>query len=55
VLAAGGVDVTSLREVRLVFDLTEAGTVVVDDLGFSNLDPAFLSADRPAGSESSRE
>lgn len=41
------IDVGALREVRLVFDRTEAGTVVVDDIGFSNLDPAFLSADRP--------
>ena len=50
----GGVDVTDLREVRLVFDRTEAGTVVVDDIGFSNLDPAFLSADLPTGPGESR-
>jgi len=42
-----GVDPATLSEIRLVFDLTEAGTVVVDDIGFSNLDPAFLRADRP--------
>ncbi|MDX1577094.1 MAG: MFS transporter [Gemmatimonadota bacterium] len=38
------VDPGSLREVRLVFDRTEAGTVVVDDIGFSQLDPAFFAA-----------
>ena len=42
-----GVDPGSLREVRLVFDLTDAGTVVVDEIGLSNLDPAFLAAERP--------
>lgn len=53
--ATGGVDVSTLRELSLVFDLTEAGTVVVDDVGFSNLDPAFLAADRPTpGAGSSR-
>jgi len=35
-------DLSTLREIRLVFDITEAGTVVVDDIGFSKLDPAFL-------------
>lgn len=34
-------DLRSLREIRLVFDLSEAGTVVVDDVGISYLDPAF--------------
>jgi len=37
-------DPTRLREVRLVFDRTEAGTVVVDDVGFSWMEPAFLRA-----------
>jgi len=37
-----GVDPTSVREIRLVFDLTRAGTVVVDEIGLSNLPPAFL-------------
>jgi dienelactone hydrolase len=36
-----------LRGVRLVFDRTPAGEVVVDDIGFSDLDPAFLSAAVP--------
>ena len=30
--------------VRLVFDLAQAGEVVVDQIGFSDLDPAFLRA-----------
>ena len=36
-------DLRSLQEIRLVFDLTEAGTVVVDDVGIAFLDPAFTS------------
>jgi hypothetical protein len=35
-------DPTALAEVRLVFDRTPAGTVVLTDLGLSNLDPAFV-------------
>ena len=33
--ANGALDVGSLRRVRLLFDQTEAGTVVIDDIGFS--------------------
>jgi hypothetical protein len=33
-----------LRAVRFLFDRTHAGEVVVDQIGFSDLDPAFLSA-----------
>ena len=36
-------DLRTLKEIRLVFDLTEAGTVVVDDVGISFLDSAFTS------------
>ena len=36
-------DLRSLEEIRLVFDLSEAGTVVVDDVGIAFLDPAFMS------------
>lgn len=39
-----GVDVRTLREVRLVFDVAPAGTVIVDDIGFGRPDPAFLRA-----------
>jgi hypothetical protein len=35
-------DLQSLVAVRLVFDLAQAGEVVVDQIGFSDLDPAFL-------------
>ncbi len=41
---APGLDPTRLRSVRLVFDRTEAGTVVVDDVGFAWPGPAFLRA-----------
>lgn len=34
----------ALRHVRFVFDRTPAGTVVLDDLGFSAMDPAFTRA-----------
>ncbi len=42
-------DVTKLRSVRFVFDRSEAGTVVVDEVGFSALRPGFtrISAARP--------
>ena len=30
-----------LRAIRFLFDITPAGTVVVDDIGFSALSPAF--------------
>ena len=36
-------DLRTLKEIRLVFDLSEAGTVVVDDVGISFLDSAFTS------------
>jgi hypothetical protein len=31
-----------LRAIRLVFDRAIAGTVIVDDIGVANPDPAFL-------------
>ncbi len=34
-------DVRSLSEIQLVFDRSESGTVVVDDIGIAFLDPAF--------------
>lgn len=37
-----GFDPSRLAAVRLRFDRTAAGTVVVDDVGISRLDPAFL-------------
>ena len=40
-------DPSRLRTVRLVFDRTPAGTVVVDNLGFSELDPAWTWATVP--------
>ncbi len=35
-------DTGALREVRFVFDRTPAGTVVLDEIGFSAMDPAYL-------------
>lgn len=40
-------DPGTLRSVRLVFDRTVAGTVVVDDVGLSRMHPGFLSAELP--------
>lgn len=37
-------DLATLSAVRLVFDRSVAGEVVVDEIGLSDLDPAFLSA-----------
>ena len=34
-------DLRALKEVRLVFDRSAAGTVVLDDVGFAFLDPAY--------------
>jgi hypothetical protein len=47
--AAPGLDLTSLRAVRLVFDRSVAGEVAVDQIGFSKLDPAFLGARADGG------
>ena len=37
-------DLRRLRAVRFVFDRVHAGGVAIDQIGFSALDPAFLSA-----------
>ncbi len=37
---------TRLRAIRLVFDRTPSGTVVMDDVGIANPDPAFQPPDR---------
>jgi hypothetical protein len=37
-----GFDASHLRAIRLVFDKTRVGQVVVDDIGFSAIDPAYL-------------
>lgn len=31
-----------LRTIRLLFDRTPSGTIVLDDVGLANMDPAFL-------------
>jgi hypothetical protein len=42
-------DLRRLAEIRLVFDLTVAGTVVVDDVGIALLDDAFMTVRVPSG------
>lgn len=37
-----GFDASRVRTLRLVFDRTRVGQVVVDDIGFSAIDPAYL-------------
>ncbi len=51
-----GLDLRSLAAVRLVFDRVHAGEVVVDQIGLSDLDPAFLDArvEGPAGGAGGR-
>ncbi|HET6230097.1 MAG TPA: hypothetical protein VFE05_08510 [Longimicrobiaceae bacterium] len=46
--AAPGLDPRSLRTVRLVFDRSVAGTVILDDVGFAHLDPAYTRVVVPA-------
>lgn len=47
-LANPAFDPETLRSVRLVFDRTQAGTVVIDDIGLSRMHPAFLEARIPS-------
>jgi hypothetical protein len=35
-------DVRRIRSVRFLFDRAIAGTIIVDDIGFAALDPAYL-------------
>ena len=44
--ADAGFDAGQLSSIRLLFDRTKAGTVVVTDIGLSDLDPSFLSPTR---------
>jgi dienelactone hydrolase len=46
VAANGQLDLSSIRQIRLVFDRTAAGTVVVDNIGFSKLDAAFFETEQ---------
>ena len=39
--AAPGLHIESLRSVGLVFDRSSAGEVIVDDVGFTRMDPAY--------------
>ncbi len=42
-----GFDPAKLRSIRFVFDRTHAGTVILSDIGLSNMDPAFLVTSNP--------
>jgi dienelactone hydrolase len=42
--AEPGLDLGALTAVRFVFDRAVAGTVVIDDIGFAVMDPAWLAA-----------
>jgi dienelactone hydrolase len=42
--AEGSLRLESLNEIAFLFDETEAGTVVLDEVGFSKMNPAFLRA-----------
>ena len=53
--ASPGFDPARVREVRLVFDRTFAGTVILDEVGFSRLDPAFMAGRVPATVVGARE
>jgi hypothetical protein len=39
----GEVDLGRIREIRFLFDESKAGSIVLDEVGFSQMDPAFLS------------
>ncbi|MGH7504985.1 MAG: hypothetical protein ACRELX_05025, partial [Longimicrobiales bacterium] len=39
--ASPGLDPSRLKQVRFVFDIAPAGTVLIDEIGFSAMDPAF--------------
>jgi dienelactone hydrolase len=40
--SSNGPDLSRLREIRFLFDESEAGAVVLDEVGLSQMDPAFL-------------
>ncbi len=40
--SAGGLDLERIKEIRFVFDESEEGTVVLDEIGLSRMDPSFL-------------
>jgi hypothetical protein len=46
--AETALDVRRLRTVRFLFDRAVAGTIIVDDIGFAALDPAYLAVARDA-------
>ena len=47
--ASPGLHIEELRSVGLVFDRSPAGEVIVDDLGFTRMDPAYTDVRVPSG------
>lgn len=47
--ASSGLDLRRLKEVRLVFDRSVSGSVVLDQVGFSRMDESFLRASGAVG------
>ena len=43
------VDLSRLEEVRFLFDESTAGSLVLDNVGFSSMNPAFLAVPTPDG------
>jgi hypothetical protein len=39
---SGGLDLSSIREIRFLFDESRAGSIVLDHIGLSQMDPEFL-------------
>jgi dienelactone hydrolase len=46
--AQPALDLRRIQSVRFLFDRAVAGTIIVDDIGFAALDPAYLAAARSA-------
>jgi hypothetical protein len=47
--ASSDLDLGRLKEIRLVFDRSVSGSVVLDQVGFSRMDEAFLRASGSGG------
>jgi len=47
--SGGSLDLSRLKEVQFLFDESTAGSVVLDDVGFSKMDPAFLQVSASGG------
>jgi hypothetical protein len=50
--AAPSLDPSRLTSIRFLFDRAPAGTIILDDVGFANLDPAFIPVANGGGARS---